>query len=178
MKIRKYIKGFTLLEVLMVIVIIGIVSTVVTVLLLQGTRAFSSLDRRKDLTEQGTLALERISRELRSIRCTESGSTCTPQATDITAMTASEVRFVNTDYQGRGFRLDAVAVKLRQGSGATDPEDILANNVSAFTFEYMKQDGTTAAAVTDIWTITVNMTLTKGEDSIDLKASVHPRSFR
>lgn len=163
----------------MVIVLLGIIGTGAAMLLFQGSKSLEAGSLRQELTAEGTLALERISREIRLITCTTAGNACNPQAADITAWTAAEVRFVNTDYEGRGFRADAGALKLRQGSGAADPEDILANNVASATFEYLKNDGVTpAAAVNEIWLINVSLALTKKTESVTLKASAHPRSFR
>lgn len=171
-------RGFTLIEVVMAIVLLGIVGITAGLLLSEGVRSFDALDKQKGLTGQGTLALERLSRELRRIRCTESGNSCAPSAADITAMTAAEIRFVNADYEGRGFRQSGTDLLLRQGSGAADPEDVLAGNLSALTFEYLKSDGSAATVAADVWFVNVNMTLTGGPESINLKASVHPRGFR
>lgn len=171
-------KGFTLIEILMAIVVIGIVSTVVGMMIYQGTKSFETMDVRNELAGQGMLAVERASREMRIIRCTASGDTCSPEAADITAWTGSEARFVNTLLEGRGLRLDAGALKLRQGSTALDPEDILADSVSALSFEYLKSDGTAASAVSEVWIINMSLTLSSGTESVALKASVHPRSFR
>ncbi len=171
-------EGFTLIEVIMVIVLVGIISFTVAIIMLQGISSFAELDTRVDLRARGTLAMERVSRELRLIRCTTAGNTCTPLSTDITTWTSSEIRFVNLNYGGVGFRLAASDLLLRQGSGAGDPEDTLGAGLSAFSLEYLKKDGTTAAAVGDIWIINADMTFTRGEESFNLRASVHPRSFR
>lgn len=174
----KNIKGFTLIEVLMTIILMGIIGLTVFMLLYQGVESFDALDKRKDVMLKGNLAVERMTRELRLIACTQAGNNCNPQAADITNMGASELRFVNTDYRGRGLRLDAGAIKLRQGSTAVDPEDALIDGVNSLTFEYFKQDGTTASAVNDIWRIDVSFTAASGDESMPFKASVHPRSFR
>lgn len=171
-------RGFTLIELMMSIVLMGIVATTIGFIIYQGTRSFQILDTRSDLVAKGTLATERISRELRLVRCTTAGSSCAPQATDITSMTATEIRFVNSVYAGRGFRLDTGAIKLRQGSTATDPEDILADSASSFTIDYKKKDGSTAVAPSEVWVIDVGFTLSSGADSVDFKTSIHPRSFR
>jgi prepilin-type N-terminal cleavage/methylation domain-containing protein len=171
--------GFTLIEVIMVIVLVGIISFTVAMIMLQGISSFAELDARVDLRARGTLAMERVSRELRLIRCTTAGNTCKPLSTDITAWTSSEIRFVNLNYGGVGFSLSGTDLLLRQGSGAGDlPEDALGTGLSAFSFEYLKNDGTTALAVGDIWIINADMTFTRGEESFNLRASVHPRSFR
>ncbi|MBI5903476.1 MAG: prepilin-type N-terminal cleavage/methylation domain-containing protein [Deltaproteobacteria bacterium] len=171
-------RGFTLIELMMSIVLMGIVASTIGFIIYQGARSFQVLDTRSDLVAKGTLAMERISRELRLIKCTTAGNVCAPQATDITAITSTEIRFVNTSYAGRGFRLDAGAIKLRQGSTATDPEDILADNASSLLLEYKKKDGSTALPPSDIWMIDVSFTLSSGADSVDFKTSIHPRSFR
>lgn len=171
-------RGFTLIELMMSIVLMGIVASTIGFIIYQGARSFQVLDTRGDLVNKGTLATERISRELRLIRCTTAGSSCAPQASEITSMTATEIRFVNTVNAGRGFRLDAGAIKLRQGSTAGDPEDILADSAGSFTVDYKKKDGTAAVAPSEVWVIDVGFTLSSGADSVDFKTSIHPRSFR
>lgn len=162
----------------MVIVLIGIISVIAAMIIYQGAKSFGTQDVRGDLMEEGALALERVSKEVRLIRCTTAGNSCTPAASDITNMVATELRFVNTDYAGRGFRSNAGNLLLRQGSTGADPEDILSGNLSALTFDYLKKDGTAAAAVSDVWVIGVTLTLTKGAESINFKTSIHPRAFR
>lgn len=171
-------RGFTLIETVMVIVLVGIIGTVVSSLLYQGSKSIEAGDVRKELSSQGRLAVERASREMRLMRCTTAGNSCNPEITDITAWTATELRFVTTNYEGRGLRFDAGTLKLRQGSGAADPEDTLAGNLSAASFEYLKSDGTPASAVSEIWVINLDMTLSSGTESVPFRASVHPRSFR
>lgn len=171
-------RGFTLIETVMVIVLVGIIGTVVSSLLYQGSKSIETGDVRKELSSQGRLAVERASREMRLMRCTTAGNSCNPQDADITAWTATELRFVTASYEGRGFKYDAGTLKLRQGSGESDPEDTLANNLSAASFEYLKSDGTPASAVNEIWVINLNMTFSSGTESVPFRASVHPRSFR
>lgn len=179
-RIGKSEEGFTMIELVMVIVLVGIVAATVAMTMVEGTKSFEALDRKSDLNERGTLVVERMSRELRRIRCTTVGNSCAPQAADITNMAVGEIRFVNTGYEGLGFRYDAGSgtLWLRQGSGAGDPEDELTTDVSAFSLEYLKRDGTVAALVADVWIINASLTIASGAESVNLKASVHPRSFR
>ncbi len=170
--------GFTLIEILMVIVLVGIIATIVAMLVYEGAKSYGEIDKLRDLSTQGRLAFERMAREIRLVRCTTVGTSCTPTTSDITAMTATEFRFNNTRNEGRGFRLAGSTVNLRQGSGAGDPEDPLVDNVSDLTFEYFKSDGTTATAVQDVWTIAVSLTLSSGARSVSFKVRVHPRGFR
>lgn len=164
----------------MAIVLLGIVGAGISVLLFQGTKSFEIADVTKDLKEDGTLAVERLSREIRLLRCTTVGNNCNPQATDIISMTATEFRFVNINGEGKGIRYDSVAgtMLLRQGSGAGDQEDILVANVSSMTITYLKKDSTAAAAAADVWRINISFTLAKADNAMSFEAAVHPRSFR
>lgn len=173
-------KGFTLIETVMVIVLVGIIGTIISSILFQGAKSLEAGDVRKELSSQGRLVVERASREMRLMRCTTAGNSCVPQAADITTWTATDLKFVTTNYERVGLRYDAGTVKLSYGTGApaVDPEYALADNVSAASFEYLKSDGTPAVAVNEIWVIILNMTLASGAESVPFRASVHPRSFR
>lgn len=173
-----YQKGFTLIEMILSIAVLGLAAITIGMLVYQGTRSYGALESQKEIAQQATLAMERISRELRLINCTVSGSSCTASASDILAMAGNEIRFRNTNLEGRGFRLDGGALKARDGSGAVDPEYVLADRVSALTFEYLQDDGSPASAPDEVWMINVEMTLASGASSYPLKAGVHPRSFR
>ncbi len=176
---RNMASGFTLIEVIMAIVVMAIIAVGVGSLLYQGTRSFEMMDTRRNLTGQGKLAMERMTREIRLVRCASGSGACTPTGTQITSMTADELRFVRQDYEGRGFRYDAPTqtLYLRQGSTPTDPEDILARNVSAFAFGYFKSNGTAATLPAEVWMVNVTMTLSSGAESVDFKASIYPRHF-
>lgn len=72
-------RGFTLIELIVVIVIIGILSVGFTSLYTQSIDQYLDANRRSDLSATARLALERVSRELRdalpnSVRVTPSGN--------------------------------------------------------------------------------------------------------
>lgn len=176
-------KGLTLIEVVMAIVVMAIVGTVASMLLYQGAKSFERMDVRQDLALQGRLGLERMTKELRLVRCTAGGSSCRPTSADIVypadplPSSSTELRFVNTSNDGLGLRLNAGTLLLRQGSGGADPEDILSDNATGLTFTFLKQDGTAAAAIADVWLINVTLTLEGKGDSVALRANIHPRAF-
>jgi prepilin-type N-terminal cleavage/methylation domain-containing protein len=170
--------GFTILEVVMVIVLLGIISATVAMVIYQGTRSFGQLDVTRELTSKGRLAVERIARELRLIRCSNSNPTsCKPDATDITTMASTDLRFVNTNLEGRGLRLDGGSIKLRLGTAGGDPEYVLTDGVTFLDFEYLKSDGTTASAAADVWSVRATFTLRDRDQSLNFRVLVHPRSF-
>ena len=57
--------GFTLVELLLVMVLVGIIAATTAMLVLQGTRAYGDLITRKEALHNPRLALERVSREVR-----------------------------------------------------------------------------------------------------------------
>lgn len=57
--------GFTLVELLMVMVVLGIISATVAMLTLQATRAYANLLDRRDNRHHARLSLERVAREVR-----------------------------------------------------------------------------------------------------------------
>jgi prepilin-type N-terminal cleavage/methylation domain-containing protein len=173
-------RGFTLIEIVMVVVIIGIIGLTVGMLMFQGTASLKTMDTRSSLRSLGGLAVERLTRELRGVRCTTVGNSCAPTAamTDINTWSPTELRYITTEYEGRGVRLSGTDLLLRRGQGAADPEDVLATNLSALTLSYLQSDGTAAASVDAIWIIVADMTFTKDGESVSYRAAVHPRSFR
>ncbi len=170
--------GFTLIEVIMAIVLIGIVATVVAMTVYQGARAFGQAGARGDLTEEARLAIDRMSKELMFARCLPAGAACAPQAADITVMLAGDMRFVNIENAGRGFRVNAGNLMMRNGVLDADPEDILAGNVSALNFTYLDRNGASAATVSDVWLIGVDVTFSGSGETLNFTANVHPRAIR
>jgi prepilin-type N-terminal cleavage/methylation domain-containing protein len=170
--------GFTIIEVIMVMVLVGIISATMAMVIYQGTRSFGQMDTRRNLSAKGRLAVERMIRELRLVRCSNSNPTsCTPDSTDITKMSSTDMRFVNINHEGRGLRLDGGDIKLRLGTDDADPEYVLIDEVSALNFEYLKSDGTTAVSAAEVWSVKGTLTLTAGDQSLNFRILAHPRSF-
>lgn len=120
-------KGFTLIEIVMVIVILGVIGAFTFQFVAQGVLAFKKSSARKDLYDQGRLALERMVRELRDTKevTGSAGSSITfkkahpAQAADNT----EEVKF-----ELNGTNLERVG-----DPNGTPATAVLASNVSSFT---------------------------------------------
>ena len=119
-------KGFTLVEIVMVIVILGVIGAFTFSFVADGVRAFQKSRDRKDLYDQGRLALERMVRELRDGKeitdCSSDSITFKKAHPAQAADNIEEVKFelVGTDLK-----------RVGDPSGAAQTA-ILASNVTSF----------------------------------------------
>ena len=85
-----YHSGFTLIEMVSVIVLLGILSAGATLFIGDSVRVYNDTARRSELTQQGRFVVERINRELRnalpgSVRASNNGTTHCVEFTPIVA---------------------------------------------------------------------------------------------
>lgn len=154
--------GFTLIELVLTMLILGIIAAVFSQFALQGIRSYSTEQDRGDVHSQARLAVERMVREIRAIR--------SATAADIPTMTATDLQF--TDNLGQSVRFTWVANVLTR-NGQT-----LAVNVAPFAFTYFESDGTTvAASPAAMWFVQIALTAAQGGSSLPMRVQVHPRNF-
>lgn len=111
--------GFTLIELILVIMLIGIISASTAMLMLQGTKSYADLVDRKESLHNARIAMERISREVR-------------QATSATTVSASRLR-VNGGVTE--FYHDAATNTVKVGGSSQPPEGrILSDRIISLTF--------------------------------------------
>ena len=130
-------KGYTLVEIVMVIVILGVIGAFTFQFVAHGVLAFKKSSARKDLYDQGRLALERMVRELRDTKevTDSSGSSVTfkkahpTQAADNT----EEIKF----------QLNGTSLERVGDPSGTPATAVLASNVSSFTVTGAGGDGVT-----------------------------------
>jgi len=114
---------------------------------------------------QGTLALERMTREFRTIRA----------PADLTAMGPNAITFVDSDGTTIAYALSGGTVTRSENGGAAQP---LAGNVSALTFSYLKNDGRSVAVTpAEVWYVTAAVTVTSQNSAATFRGTVKPESF-
>jgi len=118
-------KGYTLIEIIIVIVILGIIGGISFQVVAYGVEAFKKSSARKDLYDQGRLALERMTRELRDakelVECSDKSITFNKQHPSLDGV--EEIRFW----------LDDSNTLWRVRNPSTTPfSDRLASNVNTF----------------------------------------------
>ena len=153
--------GFTLIEVVIVIVILSIVSAITIYFLVSSLRVYTMTVNQKTLFDEGKLALERMCRDIRD-------------ANSITGSTATSVTFIRTHATGAGqdianetitFQLNGTTLEKAKTSPAVT--SAIAENVSAFTV--------TRAADDEI-KLVLTLSLGTGEN-VTLQTKVYPKNF-
>ena len=158
-------RGFTLIEVVITLVIAGVLATIGATLMSSGFRSyFLGRELSRD-SAQGTLALERMTRDLRAVR----------SAADLTTIGASTLTFVDVDGNTISYALSAGSLTRSQNGGTAQA---LAANVSSLAFTYLQNDGqTTAASAAAVWYIAAAVTVATQNVSTTFRGTVKPVSF-
>lgn len=154
---RQINKGFTLIELVIVIAIISLISFVGAFMLTEAVRAYLQSEESATSTMQANLALERMSRELRT-------------ADAFSTINASSVTFDDQDGNTITYSLS--------GSNLMRNSSILADSISALTFTYFDSAGNSTAVLANVYYATINITYTQGSNSFLFRTTIHPRNMQ
>ncbi len=155
-------KGFTLIEIIIVIVILSIAAGITIKFLIDGMQIYTMTVNQKTLFDEGKLALERMSRDIRD-------------ASSIIGTTASSIAFTRTNATGTGqdsagerIRFDLSGTTLRKAKGVDAAGNggtpyTMADNVGAFT----------VTNATDEIQLQLTLQLTSGEN-VTLRRKMQP----
>ncbi|MCJ7704810.1 MAG: prepilin-type N-terminal cleavage/methylation domain-containing protein [Desulfobacterales bacterium] len=151
-------RGFTLIEIIIVIVILSIVSGITIKFLIDSLKIYTMTVNQKTLFDEGKLALERMCRDIRDAR-------------SITSVTASSITFVRTNATAQ----DSVgeSITFRWNGGTNPLEKVkagtgysMASNVTAFT----------VTNATNEIQLQLTLQLTSGEN-VTLQTKVYPKNL-
>jgi len=154
-------RGFTLIEIIIVIVILAIVSAITIKFLVDSLRIYTMTVNQKTLFDEGKMALERMCRDIRDAR-------------SITGSTASSITFTRTNATGAGqdianetitFQLNGSTIEKVKTSPAISIA--IAGNVFAFTV--------TRGADDEI-KLVITLSLGSGEN-VTLQSKVYPKNL-
>lgn len=152
-------KGFTLVEMVAVITILGIVGMVSSYVIFESTKVYARTLPWLDASYQCRLAVEQMKSELRDL---EPGS--------LTTFTPIALTFQLLSGQPLTYSL-AGSNLLRNG-------DLLAKGVQAFSLTYRKRDGTSALIAADVHLLELDLTVQAGGQTCRVQTAVFPRSLR
>ncbi len=167
-KHKKNEVGFTLIEIVMTIVIVSIIAGVSGMIIASGVRAYSDEQARSDVHYQARLAMERMTREIRTMR----GRAAAPD--DIPNMAANALGFYDITGVLVEFDLSGTNLRRQQDGGGWQT---LATNIAGPLFEYYDNAGNPGAAQNALWYVEIGLTATQGSESLQMNTRVHPRNF-
>ena len=161
-------KGYTLIEIIMVVVILGIIGGITFQFVAYGVEAFKKSRDRKELYDQGRLALERMAREIRDakelVECSDTSITFNKQHPSQDSV--EEIRFW----------LDGTNTLWRERNPSTAPlSDRLASNVDSF--QVANENCSTASSVS-VAAVTSDTTANDTDISMTVSHTTGSGSYR
>ena len=149
--------GYTLVEMILVTVVLGIVGMASSYVVLESMRAYARVAPHVDASYQGRLATERIQRDVRNLADTAS----------IAAFTATDFSFVVSSGESVSYSY-AGADLLRNGSP-------VAEVVSSCAFSYLSRSGSPALVPEDLHLVDVRLALASADGDLQASITVFPR---
>jgi prepilin-type N-terminal cleavage/methylation domain-containing protein len=159
------VEGFSLVELVMVIVILGILAAFVGPVLFNAMRSYQQIQTGVETQAKMRYAIERMSRELREIRRQVTDASFL----DITSMTASSMAFFKTD--GTQVVLNVVGNQVNLAYSTL--AGMLTDQVGSFSLAYFQGNASTVAATAaSISFVHISMTLSEGTNLFPARVRV------
>jgi prepilin-type N-terminal cleavage/methylation domain-containing protein len=149
-------KGFTLIEQVVVLVIVGILALVFAVYIREGIGAWHFLSGQKNITLSSRAALNRVVKELRRIR----------QNTNITTHTSKEITFIDVENQTVTFS--------QSGSSLLRGSEVLLDDLQdpcGLNFSYLDDQGNETAITNQMRVVRCRLTVVKGDNKFVLESA-------
>jgi prepilin-type N-terminal cleavage/methylation domain-containing protein len=153
-------RGFTLIEIIIVIVILSIVSAITIKFLTDSLRIYTMTVNQKTLYDEGKLALERMCRDIRDAR-------------SITGVTASSITFVRDDATAQDIAGETII--FQRNAGANTLEKVKASPASTSTMASNVTAFAVANATNEIQ-LQLTLQLASGEN-VTLQTRVYPKNL-
>lgn len=144
-------KGFTLIEVVVSLVLIGILVVVAGLGLVQIVNGYVLAKQNSETIQKVQIAMARIGKELGA-----ANSISTAAATSITYTRPNSP----TDLTPVTNTLEFVNSEVRIGISSINPRPTLINNVTAFSLAYYDAAGNATATPANIRRVNINLTIT------------------
>jgi len=172
-KEQKRESGFTLLEVILVLLLVGIVSAVAGMGIVRAVEGYVFARDNSSMTQKAQLALSRMTREMIEIQ-------------GVTTAGGSSIMFtapMGAVSDTRTIGLVGTTVKLAEGATALASGDTLVDNVASLAMTYSKSDGSAWVLGTDavnlLARIDILLRLTRqdvGGGYLEFTTTVNPRN--
>ncbi len=162
--------GFTLIEAIITLIVVGILATIGATVISGGFRNYFLGREIAQDDAQGRLALERMARELRAVRSTA----------DLDISVANQVSFTDLTGTAITYRRNAGTSQLeRSQNGVAGTYQPLADNVSDLQITYLQNDGKTPETTTpgNVYYITVLLTINTQNVNTTYRSTFKPVVF-
>lgn len=159
--------GFTLIEMVMVLVILGILGVTLSSLLSTGVGAFMAGNEVVDTMSKLRLSSERIARELRTVR----RDPATPANYDFLSRTPTSVQFrrlENDDITVTTVTIGSSGANLQLTYDTLAGTYTLSDQLNGFALRYLQQDGVLEAGTNDALVAFVDVELSLTDDNGNL----------
>jgi prepilin-type N-terminal cleavage/methylation domain-containing protein len=151
-QISHRVRGLTLIEMVMVIVVLGIIAGLTAPIFSQGLTASKLTAENLQTLETLCYVTERLGREIRQVNHNGAGY-------DVSSMTATNFAFSKTDTAVTNVTINFSGGNLTLTYSSPPVSGTLADNVTAFSFTYYDASGTVTASTADLAFVAVDFTL-------------------
>lgn len=170
MRQQKQMRGFTLIEMVVSMVVIGILASVGAVVIANGVEAYNATTTAMETLAKLRYATERMGREIRSMEYNGGAyqlSTSYPSDTTM-QFTRSDGTQVTIAQSGASITMEYDSIS---GGART-----LTDQVGAFSLNYYQDDGTNATGAANVAFVEINLTLTQNSASYPQRTMVALRN--
>ena len=156
--------GYSLLEMITVIVLIGIVAGVMSKMFLWGVDIFNFVSARKDMLQSSRISMEILVKDLRSIK----------SANDIVSASSSQINFYDIDSEQIIYNFS--------GNTLYRNANPMVVGLSSFQFSYQNASGgslgSPVGSPSDIWKISFSLNATVDGNPMHLESTITPRNVQ
>lgn len=161
MNMKPPVKGFTLVELIVVITITAIVSSIIALILNSSLRDYVKASELTNITIEANLAMNRLASEL-------------SEAASFSVINTTNISFTKTNNDTVTYQVSGNELQRRENGGTFYP---LSNHLSNLSLRYYNNSLSTAGVTANnLQLATISLTLTEGDNQIQLITSVYPRN--
>ena len=172
------IKGFTLIEVTVSLILVGIMATVGGMAIVTGTKGFVTTRENVAISQKAQLTMGRMTRELMELSDIDdtSGGDCIRYKVEAVSQAFRKIRLNNLNLE-----LNVSSSRDCDCPSSQDTGDLLVDQVGSFKLEYENQAGvrsSTPPAISNLRAIVVEFSLDRddGNPGNSFKITINPRN--